>query len=141
MRKRMYLIPAGFILFILFFTVFGERGLLRIYHLSKDRQELQKKRALIELPAPFSIAQNFGKEAFGFGSPEKVFLVGSFFVRVSGRKRHSFDPKSHHVIKECSNARRIGIIKQSRVCSHPESLSQRFPDCLYGPFIDPFAAY
>ncbi|HYS43526.1 MAG TPA: septum formation initiator family protein, partial [Geobacteraceae bacterium] len=43
MRKRMYLIPAGFILFILFFTVFGERGLLRIYHLSKDRQEMQKK--------------------------------------------------------------------------------------------------
>ena len=43
MRKRMYLIPAGFILFILFFTIFGERGLLRIYHLSKDRQELQKK--------------------------------------------------------------------------------------------------
>jgi cell division protein FtsB len=43
MRKRMYLIPAGFILFILFFTVFGERGLLRIYHLSKDREELQKK--------------------------------------------------------------------------------------------------
>lgn len=43
MRKRMYLIPAGFILFILFFTVFGERGLLRIYHLSKDRQELQRK--------------------------------------------------------------------------------------------------
>jgi cell division protein FtsB len=39
----MYLIPAGFILFILFFTVFGERGLLRIYHLNKDRQELQKK--------------------------------------------------------------------------------------------------
>jgi len=43
MRKRMYLIPAGFILFILFFTIFGERGLLRIYHLSKDRVELQKK--------------------------------------------------------------------------------------------------
>ena len=43
MRKRMYLIPAGFILFILFFTVFGERGLLRIYHLNKDQQELQKK--------------------------------------------------------------------------------------------------
>ena len=43
MRKRMYLIPAGFILFILFFTVFGERGLLRIYHLNKDRHELQKK--------------------------------------------------------------------------------------------------
>jgi cell division protein FtsB len=44
----MYLIPAGFILFILFFTVFGERGLLRIYHLSKDREELQKKAEAIK---------------------------------------------------------------------------------------------
>ena len=43
MRKRMYFIPAGFILFILFFTVFGERGLLRIFHLNKERLELQKK--------------------------------------------------------------------------------------------------
>jgi len=43
MRKRMYLIPAGFILFILFFTIFGDRGLLRIYHLNKERQQLQKK--------------------------------------------------------------------------------------------------
>ena len=43
MRKRMYFIPAGFIMFILFFTVFGERGLLRIFHLSKERVELQKK--------------------------------------------------------------------------------------------------
>jgi len=49
MRKRMYLIPAGFILFILFFTVFGERGLLRIYHLNKDRQELQKKADTLKL--------------------------------------------------------------------------------------------
>ena len=36
MRKRMYLIPAGGILFIMFFTVFGERGLLSIYHLNQD---------------------------------------------------------------------------------------------------------
>ncbi|MBT0654394.1 FtsB family cell division protein [Geomobilimonas luticola] len=43
MRKRMYFIPAGVILFILFFTVFGERGLLRIYHLSKDKQEMEKR--------------------------------------------------------------------------------------------------
>lgn len=43
MRKRMYLIPAGFILFILFFTVFGERGVLRIYHLNREKQEIQKK--------------------------------------------------------------------------------------------------
>ena len=43
MRKRMYFIPAGVILFILFFTVFGERGLLRIYHLSKDKQDMEKR--------------------------------------------------------------------------------------------------
>ena len=43
MRKRMYLVPAGCILFILFFTVFGERGLLRIYHLSREKQEIAEK--------------------------------------------------------------------------------------------------
>jgi cell division protein FtsB len=42
MRKRLFLIPAGVIIFILFFTVFGERGLMRIYHLSKEKQEIQK---------------------------------------------------------------------------------------------------
>jgi cell division protein FtsB len=39
----MYLIPAGFILFILFFTVFGERGLLSIHHLREEKQSLEKK--------------------------------------------------------------------------------------------------
>ena len=43
MRKRMYFIPAGCIAFILYFTVFGERGLLRIYHLQKEKQEIQKR--------------------------------------------------------------------------------------------------
>ena len=43
MRKRMFLIPAGGILFILFFTVFGERGLLRIHHLKKEKQEVQRR--------------------------------------------------------------------------------------------------
>jgi cell division protein FtsB len=42
MRKRMYLIPAGAILFILFFTIFGERGLLRIYHMNQEKQETKK---------------------------------------------------------------------------------------------------
>jgi cell division protein FtsB len=39
----MYLIPAGVILFILYFTVFGERGLLRIYHLAQEKETLQKR--------------------------------------------------------------------------------------------------
>jgi cell division protein FtsB len=39
----MYLIPAIAVVFILYFTVFGERGLLRIYHLNKERQEVQNR--------------------------------------------------------------------------------------------------
>lgn len=45
MQKRFYLLPAGIILFILYFTIFGDRGLLRINHLHRDRDEMQKKLA------------------------------------------------------------------------------------------------
>jgi cell division protein FtsB len=38
--RRFFLIPAGAILFILFFTIFGERGLLRIYHLNREMKEV-----------------------------------------------------------------------------------------------------
>jgi cell division protein FtsB len=47
MKKRMYFIPAGFILLFLSFTIFGERGLLRIFHLNQEKEELQKRAALI----------------------------------------------------------------------------------------------
>jgi cell division protein FtsB len=40
MKKRLYLIPAGFILLFLSFTIFGERGLLRIYHLNQEKDEI-----------------------------------------------------------------------------------------------------
>jgi cell division protein FtsB len=43
MRKRMYLIPAGAILFIMFFTIFGDRGLLSIYHMSQEKQDIKKR--------------------------------------------------------------------------------------------------
>ncbi|HJV64438.1 MAG TPA: septum formation initiator family protein [Geomonas sp.] len=43
MQKRLYLTPLAVIVFILFFTVFGERGLLRINHLHRDRDEMQKR--------------------------------------------------------------------------------------------------
>jgi cell division protein FtsB len=42
MQKRFYLTPAAVIVFILYFTVFGDRGLLRINHLHRDRDEMQK---------------------------------------------------------------------------------------------------
>lgn len=49
MKKRMYFIPAGFILIFLSFTVFGERGLLRIHHLNNEKEELQERTALVKL--------------------------------------------------------------------------------------------
>jgi cell division protein FtsB len=39
----MYALPAAVVLFILFFTVFGERGILRIHHLKKEQQETQRR--------------------------------------------------------------------------------------------------
>lgn len=42
-QKRMYLIPAGCIAFILFFTVFGDKGLLRIYELRHDKSRINTR--------------------------------------------------------------------------------------------------
>jgi cell division protein FtsB len=44
----MYFIPAGVILFILFFTVFGDRGLLRIYHLAQEKEAIQKRATALQ---------------------------------------------------------------------------------------------
>lgn len=43
MQKRLFLTPLAVIVFILYFTVFGDRGLLRINHLHRDRDEMQKR--------------------------------------------------------------------------------------------------
>lgn len=39
----MYLIPGGCIAFILFFTVFGDKGLLRIYELKQDKAGIDSR--------------------------------------------------------------------------------------------------
>lgn len=43
LQKRMYFIPAGCIAFILFFTVFGDKGLLRIYELRQDKSKIDSR--------------------------------------------------------------------------------------------------
>jgi cell division protein FtsB len=48
MIKKIYLIPAGIILFILFFTIFGERGLLRIHHLNQEKKRIEEKAAVLQ---------------------------------------------------------------------------------------------
>lgn len=37
----MYVIPAGCLAFILFFTVFGDKGLLRIFELNQDKSKIE----------------------------------------------------------------------------------------------------
>ena len=43
MLRRKYILPMLAVTFILYFTVFGDRGLLRIYHLNKEKQEVQQR--------------------------------------------------------------------------------------------------
>lgn len=43
MQKRLFFVPAAVIVFILYFTVFGDRGLLRINHLHRDLDDMQKR--------------------------------------------------------------------------------------------------
>jgi len=43
MQRRMYIIPILAVTFILYFTIFGERGLLRIYHLNKEKKDVQQR--------------------------------------------------------------------------------------------------
>ncbi len=43
MSRRFYIIPGAIILFILFFTVFGERGVLHIHHLTQEKEDIQKR--------------------------------------------------------------------------------------------------
>jgi cell division protein FtsB len=42
-QRRIYLIPAGCIAFILFFTVFGDKGLLRIFELKQDKTRIETR--------------------------------------------------------------------------------------------------
>lgn len=43
LQKRMYVIPAGCLAFILFFTVFGDKGLLRIFELNQDKNKIETR--------------------------------------------------------------------------------------------------
>jgi cell division protein FtsB len=48
MKKRIYIISSVFILLFLSFTIFGERGLLRIYHLSQEKEDIQQRIVLVK---------------------------------------------------------------------------------------------
>jgi cell division protein FtsB len=78
MQKRLFLAPAALVVFILYFTVFGERGLLRINHLHRDRDEMQKrflelktendklKREITALQSDRRYLESIARRDFGF---------------------------------------------------------------------------
>jgi cell division protein FtsB len=47
--RRTWLIPGVCLAFILFFTVFGERGLLRIYEMKQEKQRIERSVAELRL--------------------------------------------------------------------------------------------
>jgi len=42
-QNKFYFIPAGCVTFILFFTVFGDKGLLRIFELKQDKTKIDNR--------------------------------------------------------------------------------------------------
>jgi cell division protein FtsB len=43
MQRRLFILPLVAVVVILYFTVFGDRGLLRIYHLNREKNEVQSR--------------------------------------------------------------------------------------------------
>ena len=83
-RKRVYLFPAGCLAFILFFTVFGDKGLLRINELRRDifgveerlnstRLDNEKlKREIMALKSDRRYLESIARKDFGFVRSNEV---------------------------------------------------------------------
>lgn len=83
-QKRMYFIPLGCIAFILFFTVFGDKGLLRIFelrqdkakieaHLNESRNENDKlKREIVALKTDHRYIESIARKDFGLVRSNEV---------------------------------------------------------------------
>jgi cell division protein FtsB len=80
----MYFFPAGCIAFILFFTVFGDKGLLRIYELRQDIASVEErlsstgldneklKREIIALKSDRRYLESIARKDFGFVRSNEV---------------------------------------------------------------------
>lgn len=84
MPKRWVYIPLVAILIILFFTIFGERGLLHIHHLKQEQDELAKRftemqrdndrlrREIEALRSDRIYLENLARREFGMVKPNEV---------------------------------------------------------------------
>jgi cell division protein FtsB len=86
-QKRMYFIPAGCILFILFFTVFGDKGLLRIFELKQDKSKIEGrlttaksdneklKREIVALKTDRRYMESIARKDFGLVRSNEVIYL------------------------------------------------------------------
>lgn len=84
MTKRWLYIPLVAFLVILFFTIFGERGLLHIHHLKQEQDELGKRlaemqrenerlrREIAALHTDRQHLENLARREFGLVKPNEV---------------------------------------------------------------------
>jgi len=86
-QKRMYFIPAGCIIFILFFTVFGDKGLLRIHELRQDKSKIETilttsksdneklKREIMALKTDRRYMESIARKDFGLVRSNEVIYL------------------------------------------------------------------
>ena len=110
MSPRFYIIPAAIILFILFFTVFGERGVLRIYRMTQEKEDIQKKAAQImaeneqlkreidALKSDRRYLESIARKEFGLVRPNEI--IYQFPSKPASEQKIPIIPprsSSHHV--------------------------------------------
>jgi cell division protein FtsB len=84
LQKRMYFIPGGCLVFILFFTVFGDKGLLRIFELKQDKSKIEArltesrsdneklKREIVALKSDRRYLESIARKDFGLVRSNEV---------------------------------------------------------------------
>src|SRR6185437_11679314 len=69
-----------------------------------------------------------------------MLLIRSLVVRIAGRKHHPFDAQFHHVVKELSDALRVGALKKSGIRGDAEAASKRHANSFDGLVVRTLAA-
>jgi cell division protein FtsB len=117
MRKGLFLVPSGIILFILFFTIFGDRGLLRIYHLNRDKKEMQSrllelksendklKREIEALRTDRRYLESIARRDFGFVRKNEIIYQFSPQEQFTSSKKKAAATKSPNQHKEALKIR------------------------------------
>lgn len=106
MSSRYYIIPAAIILFILFFTVFGERGVLRIYRMTQEKEDIQKKaiqikteneqlkREIEALKSDRRYLESIARKEFGLVRPNEIIYQFTSKVTSEQKKPGTFTRSS-----------------------------------------------